>query len=64
VTESIPPLRRDVYRDFFRFALDDAPLADLRMALNQDQPIGNSRFYAQIEAATGQRRELGKRGRP
>jgi hypothetical protein len=34
------------------------------MALNQDQPIGNSRFYAEIEAMTGQRRELRKRGRP
>jgi putative transposase len=41
------------YRDLFRTALDDAPLTDLRMALNQDQPIGNSRFYAQIEAMTG-----------
>jgi putative transposase len=52
------------YRDLFRTALDDAPLTDLRMALNQDQPIGNSRFYAQIEAMTGPRRELRKRGRP
>jgi len=31
--------RRDLYRDLFRTALDDAPLAALRMALNQDQPI-------------------------
>jgi putative transposase len=56
--------RREVYRDLFRIALDDAPLADLRMALNQSQPLGNSRFYAQIEAVTGQRREIRKRGRP
>lgn len=56
--------RREVYRGLFRTALDDTPLADLRMALNQDQPIGNSRFYAQIKAMTGQRRELRKRGRP
>ena len=34
------------------------------MALNQDQPIGNDRFYREIEAMTGQRRELRKRGRP
>jgi hypothetical protein len=34
------------------------------MTLNQDQPVGNSRFYAQIEAMTGQRRELRKSGRP
>jgi putative transposase len=52
------------YRDLFRTALDDAPPADLRMALNQNQPIGNRRFHAEIEATTGQRRELRKRGRP
>lgn len=34
------------------------------MALNQDQPIGNDRFYREIEAMTRQRRELRKRGRP
>jgi len=56
--------RREVDRDLFRTALDDAPLADLRMALNQDQPLGSSRFYAEIEAMTGQRRELRRRGRP
>ena len=55
--------RHEVYRDLFRTALDDAPLADLRMALNQSQPLGNSRFYAQIDAMTGQRREIRKRGR-
>jgi putative transposase len=57
-------VRCDLYRDLFRTALDEEPLADLRMALNQGQPIGNSRFYAQIEAMTGQRHELRKRGRP
>jgi len=34
------------------------------MALNQDQPSGNSRFYAEIEAMTGQRCGLRKRGCP
>jgi len=34
------------------------------MALNQDRPVENSRFYAWIEAMTGQRRELRTRGRP
>jgi putative transposase len=56
--------RRAVYRDLFRTALDDAPLVDLRIALNRDQPVGNRPFYAEIEAMTGQRRELRKRGRP
>jgi putative transposase len=34
------------------------------MTLNQNQPLGNSRFCAEIEAMTGQRRELKQRGRP
>ncbi|MCP4307803.1 MAG: transposase [bacterium] len=56
--------RRAAYRELFRGTLDDVPLSELRMALNQDQPIGNDRFYREIEAITGQRRELRKRGRP
>ena len=56
--------RRTTYRELFRGALGDQPLGDLRLALNQDQPIGNDRFYREIEASTGQRRELRKRGRP
>ena len=56
--------RQTAYRDLFTSALEDAPVNDLRMALNQNQPIGNSRFYDRIEAMTGQRRELRKRGRP
>lgn len=34
------------------------------LALNQNQPLGNDRFYAEIEAVTGQRLEPRKRGRP
>lgn len=56
--------RRAAYRELFRIALDDQPLGDLRLALNQDQPVGNDHFYREIEAMTGQRRELRKRGRP
>ncbi len=56
--------RQQAYRDLFVTGLDDEPINEPRMALNQNQPIGNQRFYAQIEAATGQRRELKKRGRP
>ena len=56
--------RHEAYRALFRTALEDAPLADLRLALNQNQPLGNDRFYAMIEAVTGQRREPRKRGRP
>ena len=38
--------RHDLCRDVFRTAIDDSPLADLRMAFNQDQPLGNSGFQA------------------
>jgi putative transposase len=55
--------RQKAYRDLFMTGLDDEPTGALRMALNQSQPVGNQRLYAQIEAATGQRRELKKRGR-
>ena len=56
--------RCDTDRELFREALAEAPLADLRMALHQDQPIRNERFYGQIEAMTGQKRQLRKRGQP
>jgi putative transposase len=56
--------REEAYRALFRSALDEDPIRELRMALNQNQPIGNARFYAEIEAMTGQRRELRQRGRP
>ena len=56
--------REEAYRALFQAVLDDGPIGELRMALNQNQPIGNARFYAEIEAMTGQRRELPQRGRP
>jgi putative transposase len=34
------------------------------MAINQDHLIVNDRFYREIAALTGQRRELRKRGKP
>jgi len=36
--------RREIYRGLFTEALDEAPINNLRMALNQNQPIGNPRF--------------------
>jgi putative transposase len=62
--EAEPGQRYAAYRDLFGCALEDAPLAALRLALNQNQPAGNDRFYAEIEAVTGHRREPRKRGRP
>ncbi len=56
--------REEAYRALFRAALNEDPIGEFRMALNQNQPIGNARFYAEIEAMTGQRRALRQRGRP
>ena len=41
-----------------------AAIDDIRLALNQSQPLGNERFLAKIEKATGVRREAKPRGRP
>jgi putative transposase len=55
-------VRPAAYRELFGGALDDKPLGALRPVINQDQPIGNDRFYREIEAMTGHRRQLRKRG--
>ena len=36
----------------------------IRLALNQNHPQGNERFYARIEKMTGVRRAAKPRGRP
>ncbi len=56
--------RQANYRSLFRAALDNKAISDIRLALNQNQPPGTSRFYAKIEVMTGQRREPKPRGRP
>lgn len=56
--------RQKAYRALFRAQLDKAALDDIRLALNQNQPLGNERFYARIEKLTGQRREAKPQGRP
>jgi putative transposase len=48
--------RQAAYRDLFQAQLDNKAIDDIRLALNQNQPLGNSRFYAKIEATTGQRK--------
>ncbi len=52
------------YRTLFRAQLDKAAVDDIRLALAQNQPLGNERFYARIEKLTGLRREARPRGRP
>ena len=56
--------RLAAYRALFRTELDAEAIGDIRMALDQGQPLGNSRFIDNIERATGQRREARPRGRP
>lgn len=56
--------RQTAYRGLFRAQLDKEAISDIRLALNQNQPLGNARFLAKIEAMTGQRREAKPRGRP
>lgn len=62
--DKIPEERFAAYRALFRPELEADAISDIRMALNQGQPLGNSRFIASIEKATGQRREVKPRGRP
>lgn len=56
--------RQAAYRALFRSHLDRAAIDDIRLALNQGQPVGNARFHAKIEQTTGLRREAKPRGRP
>lgn len=56
--------RQVAYRALFRAELDHAVIDDIRLALNQNQPLGNERFYTNIEKMTGVRREARPRGRP
>jgi len=56
--------RLENYRGLFRSELDAEAIGDVRMALDQGQPLGDSQFVDSIERATGQRREDRPRGRP
>ena len=44
--------------------LDSNAIDDIRLALNQSQPLCNERFYQHIQQTTGQWREGKPRGRP
>jgi len=56
--------RQSAYRALFRTELDREAIDDIRLAVNQDQPLGNERFLARIEKMTGIRRQAKPRGRP
>ena len=40
--------RQGAYRALFRASLDQAVIDDIRPALNQNQPLSNSRFMTKI----------------
>ena len=56
--------RQSAYGALFRSELDAPAIDDIRLALNQSQPLGHSRFLAKIEKVAGERREPRPRGRP
>lgn len=56
--------RQETHRTLFRPERDAAAIGDIRLALDQGQPVGDSRFIEHIERVTGQRRESRPRGRP
>jgi len=56
--------RQAAYRALFRSELDHEALADIRLALNQGQPLGKGRFLDQVENMLGRRCEVRPRGRP
>lgn len=56
--------RQAAYRALFRSELDREAISQIRLALNQCQPLGDSQFLDRIEQMTGVRREARPRGRP
>jgi len=56
--------RQAAYRRLFRPELDAEAISDIRLALNQNQPLGNARFLSRIARLMGERREARPRGRP
>ena len=51
------------YRALFASEVNVAQITDIRMALQQSQPLGNSRLADTIERMTGERRQVRPRGR-
>ena len=52
------------YRALFAQQIEVKQITDIRMALQQSQPLGDSRFADTIERVTGERRVVRPRGRP
>lgn len=56
--------RQGAYRALLRTHFDRAALDDIRRALNQSQPLGDSGFHAAITQVLGERHRPRRRGRP
>jgi len=56
--------RQTAYRALFQSELDREAINNIRLALNQSQPLGDTRFLDRIEQMVGVRREARPRGRP
>jgi putative transposase len=56
--------RQAAYRALFRGEPDEEAISDIRLALNQNQPLGNARFLNRVARVAGERREARPRGRP
>lgn len=56
--------RQVAYRALFRSELDHEALANIRLTLDQGQPLGKARFLDKIERMIGRRCEVRPRGRP
>ena len=55
---------QDAHRAPFPASLDQAAIDDIRLALNENQPLGNSRFMTKIARVTSERCEARPCGRP
>ncbi len=59
-----PTERQSAYRALFRAHIDPVALDDIRLSLNQSQPLGDRRFHDTIARMLGERRQPRPRGRP
>lgn len=59
-----PAERQRVYWSLCRSGIADDSMTEVRLALRQNQPLGNANFLSRIECALGGRREPRPRGRP
>ena len=56
--------RQAAYRAVFDSQTENSNGDQIQLALIQNQPLGNARFYSRIERVVGERREPRPRGRP